>query len=101
MIFGVENLAGFRGFQNDFLSDLTHLIDDFVESSMVGDSLFHFLRFLVCESASDCFRIDFSCPSPGAGWLRHNASLTEGFKARKLGGEKLITCFEAFDLRSC
>ena len=47
MIFEFESLGGFWGFQDEFLSNLTHLIDDFVHGPVVGNGKLHFMSFLV------------------------------------------------------
>ena len=47
MIFDFESLGGLGGFQDKFLSDLTHLIDDFVQGPVVGNGKLHFMSFLL------------------------------------------------------
>jgi len=44
MVSASGNRGGFRGFQDQFLGDLAHLVDDFVQCPVVGNRLLHFFR---------------------------------------------------------
>jgi len=44
MVSASGNRGGFRAFQDQFLGDLAHLVYDFVQCPVVGDSLLHFFR---------------------------------------------------------
>jgi len=48
MVSAFGNLGGFRGLQDQFLGDLAHLIDDFIQCPVVGNGLLHFFGFAGC-----------------------------------------------------
>ena len=75
MISALGNLGDFGCVQDQFLGDLTHLVDDLIQRTLIGNGLPHFLGFPRRQPEADGFSTDFSRPSPSPWRLGHNAAL--------------------------
>ena len=70
------NRGGFRGFQDQFLGDLAHLVADLIQRPLVGNRPLHFFGFFGRQAETDRFSADFQPAIPG---VSDDPVLSSGF----------------------